>query len=377
MLLLLLLLPLPLSVMTAVILRLPALPLFFWLSSRRDLLLPCAFAFPLQLPEVSEEANESPANSQLHAYQPHPRPWNALDAPRRSRSHPPLQRLAAPGPKPTSRPPPLRHSLRPNLHRRHRLARPPRSRPATSLRLPPPHRRAHTPNPPPPQASPSPPPSNPPRNPNHHHRKPTQPPPTAPTKQNSAASSSSAPPANPPSRCSPSSTTASPTTPPPSSAKPPSNNARSPSSASASGSAPPKHSLQLFSLPRGSLLYNSRSLLGLFHTHPRHRSSAAPQPTSLSAARCDEAARQDLATTLGQGITDADGRCKTLLGDHPFEATTYRIRFDTAPVLRRTEIASLYPYSKSSSPSPTPPSTTTSLCCSPPTATPPTEAADR
>jgi 5-hydroxyisourate hydrolase len=47
---------------------------------------------------------------------------------------------------------------------------------------------------------------------------------------------------------------------------------------------------------------------------------------------------------LGLGITDADGRCKTLLGDSPLDAATYRIRFDTAEYFAAQKMASLYPY---------------------------------
>ena len=47
---------------------------------------------------------------------------------------------------------------------------------------------------------------------------------------------------------------------------------------------------------------------------------------------------------LGQGHTDSDGRCKTLLGEHPLEAATYRIRFDTADYFAALHIPSLYPY---------------------------------
>jgi len=48
--------------------------------------------------------------------------------------------------------------------------------------------------------------------------------------------------------------------------------------------------------------------------------------------------------SLGLGVTDADGRCKTLLGDSPLQAATYRIRFDTAEYFAARKIATLYPY---------------------------------
>jgi 5-hydroxyisourate hydrolase len=63
---------------------------------------------------------------------------------------------------------------------------------------------------------------------------------------------------------------------------------------------------------------------------------------------------------IGTGCTDADGRCKTLLGNAPLQAGEYSIRFETGAWYA----------------SQTPPNTTTSPSCSPPTATPPTEAAD-
>ena len=47
---------------------------------------------------------------------------------------------------------------------------------------------------------------------------------------------------------------------------------------------------------------------------------------------------------IGSGVTDADGRCKTLLGDHPLDAATYRIRFDTASYYATQKLSGLYPY---------------------------------
>jgi 5-hydroxyisourate hydrolase len=49
-------------------------------------------------------------------------------------------------------------------------------------------------------------------------------------------------------------------------------------------------------------------------------------------------------TYIGQGSTDADGRCKTLLGEAPLEAATYRIRFATVAYFVAQELESLYPY---------------------------------
>jgi len=47
---------------------------------------------------------------------------------------------------------------------------------------------------------------------------------------------------------------------------------------------------------------------------------------------------------IGAGITDADGRCKTLLGETPLEAATYRIRFATADYFASQSLSALYPY---------------------------------
>jgi 5-hydroxyisourate hydrolase len=47
---------------------------------------------------------------------------------------------------------------------------------------------------------------------------------------------------------------------------------------------------------------------------------------------------------IGHGTTDADGRCKTLLGDAPLEACTYKIHFATADYYRAQNLTGLYPY---------------------------------
>ena len=47
---------------------------------------------------------------------------------------------------------------------------------------------------------------------------------------------------------------------------------------------------------------------------------------------------------VGRGVTDADGRCRTLLGDAPLERTTYTLRFETAPYFAAQHVAPLYPY---------------------------------
>ena len=46
---------------------------------------------------------------------------------------------------------------------------------------------------------------------------------------------------------------------------------------------------------------------------------------------------------IGSGHTDTDGRCKTLLGDRPLEATTYKLTFLTAPYFAAQQLPSLYP----------------------------------
>jgi len=47
---------------------------------------------------------------------------------------------------------------------------------------------------------------------------------------------------------------------------------------------------------------------------------------------------------LGHGTTDADGRCRTLLGEHVLEAATYKIRFATAAYYDERQLTGLYPY---------------------------------
>ena len=47
---------------------------------------------------------------------------------------------------------------------------------------------------------------------------------------------------------------------------------------------------------------------------------------------------------IGSGRTDADGRCKTLLGSHPLRATDYKIYFVTSEYFSSQKLPSLYPY---------------------------------
>jgi 5-hydroxyisourate hydrolase len=47
---------------------------------------------------------------------------------------------------------------------------------------------------------------------------------------------------------------------------------------------------------------------------------------------------------IGRGSTDADGRCRTLLGERTLERAMYRLRFETAAYFAAQNIAGLYPY---------------------------------
>ncbi len=47
---------------------------------------------------------------------------------------------------------------------------------------------------------------------------------------------------------------------------------------------------------------------------------------------------------LARGVTDDDGRCKTLLGQDPLEQTTYRIRFETGAYFKSLNTSTLYPF---------------------------------
>jgi len=54
--------------------------------------------------------------------------------------------------------------------------------------------------------------------------------------------------------------------------------------------------------------------------------------------------RDGIWTELAEGTTDADGRCKTLLGERPLEAATYKIHFDTAAYYAAQNLTGLYPF---------------------------------
>ncbi len=46
----------------------------------------------------------------------------------------------------------------------------------------------------------------------------------------------------------------------------------------------------------------------------------------------------------GRGVTDADGRCPTLLGEQELEQGLYRLRFGIAPYFAAQRLTPLYPY---------------------------------
>ena len=47
---------------------------------------------------------------------------------------------------------------------------------------------------------------------------------------------------------------------------------------------------------------------------------------------------------IGSGCTDADGRCKTLLGEQAPIATDYKLHFDVGGYFHGLRIPALYPY---------------------------------
>ena len=47
---------------------------------------------------------------------------------------------------------------------------------------------------------------------------------------------------------------------------------------------------------------------------------------------------------IDSAYTDADGRCKTLLGDRPLAPGDYKLRFDTGAYFRTLATPALYPY---------------------------------
>jgi 5-hydroxyisourate hydrolase len=61
---------------------------------------------------------------------------------------------------------------------------------------------------------------------------------------------------------------------------------------------------------------------------------------TLSLAQLDGDTWRD----IGHGATDADGRCKTLLGDSALEVATYKIRFATQEYYVAEGLTGLYPF---------------------------------
>ena len=47
---------------------------------------------------------------------------------------------------------------------------------------------------------------------------------------------------------------------------------------------------------------------------------------------------------IGRGVTDRDGRCRTLLGSGELAEAEYRLRFETGPYFEAQGLASLYPF---------------------------------
>ena len=47
---------------------------------------------------------------------------------------------------------------------------------------------------------------------------------------------------------------------------------------------------------------------------------------------------------VGRGLTDPDGRCRTLLGEQALAQATYKLRFETAPYFAAQKMTGLYPY---------------------------------
>ncbi|MDE1155056.1 MAG: hydroxyisourate hydrolase [Acidobacteriaceae bacterium] len=47
---------------------------------------------------------------------------------------------------------------------------------------------------------------------------------------------------------------------------------------------------------------------------------------------------------IGRGVTDNDGRCKTLLGTHSLELAVYKVRFATSEYFAAQHTTGLYPF---------------------------------
>jgi 5-hydroxyisourate hydrolase len=66
--------------------------------------------------------------------------------------------------------------------------------------------------------------------------------------------------------------------------------------------------------------------------------------TNVTLTLCE--LRDGVWTELAGGVTDADGRCKTMLGSLPLEATMYELTFMIEPYFTARHIVSLYPFIK-------------------------------
>ena len=78
-----------------------------------------------------------------------------------------------------------------------------------------------------------------------------------------------------------------------------------------------------------------------FSTHVLDTTAGHPAPgLALTLSRLEENEWQ----RIGDGITDADGRCRTLLGGASLGAATYKIHFATAEYFASQRLATLYPF---------------------------------
>ena len=69
---------------------------------------------------------------------------------------------------------------------------------------------------------------------------------------------------------------------------------------------------------------------------------AANVPITLSEFR--DSAKGGSWHKIGSASTDSDGRCKTLLGEHPLVATAYKLHFNVGEYFHRLHTPALYPY---------------------------------
>ncbi len=76
------------------------------------------------------------------------------------------------------------------------------------------------------------------------------------------------------------------------------------------------------------------------HTSSTPHSAAPPPDVGLRLSQL----HADTWQAIGAAATDADGRCRTLLGERPLEAATYHIRFATRRTSPHKHLTGLYPY---------------------------------